>query len=178
MMNDQTSPESESDSDETAESDEDKPNWSLANWSIILLFTALTMVGIALSVGWLESVVAVPETSTDSNAVTVPLFVYLYAGFGALGYVFTKLMNQIEAYDEWSELEHLVEMAVRIPAAMILAAGIHLFIGEFGQTTGTTGARFAAGVAFLVGLYVNVALKALGSLADRILGRSSKSTDS
>ncbi len=175
MTNDQTSPESESESEETTE--EDKSNWSSMNWTIILLFTVLTVVGIALSAGWLESVVAVPSTDSDSNVVTIPLFVYLYAGFGALGYVFTKLMNQIEEYDEWNELKHLVEMAVRIPAAMILAAGIHLFIGDLGQVNGTTGARFAAGVAFLVGLYVNVALKALGSLADRILGRSSENTD-
>lgn len=60
-------------------------------------------------------------------------------------------------------------MGLRIPAAWILATGVYLFIGELGQVSGTEGATFAAGVAFLVGVYVNVALKMLGSLADRIL---------
>jgi hypothetical protein len=152
-------------------------NWSRWNWSIILLFAVLTLVGVALAVGVIDSVVAIPEEPSESDLVVVPLYVFLYAGFGALGYVITKLMNQINQYDEWSEIEHLVAMGLRIPAAWILAAGIFLFIGEFGVAGETTGDRFTAGVAFLVGLYVNVALKALGSLADRILGRSPRTSE-
>ncbi|WP_152042509.1 hypothetical protein [Salinigranum salinum] len=152
-------------------------NWSRWNWSIILLFAVLTLVGVALAVGVIDSVVEIPEDPSESDLVVVPLYVFLYAGFGALGYVITKLMNQINQYDEWSEVEHLVAMGLRIPAAWILAAGIFLFIGEFGGVGETTGSRFTAGVAFLVGLYVNVALKALGSLADRILGRSPRAPE-
>jgi hypothetical protein len=151
-------------------------NWSRWNWSIVLLFGVSTLVGVGLAVGALDSVVAIPEAPSDSNVVVVPLYVFLYAGFGALGYVVTKLMNQIDEYDEWSEVEHLVAMGLRVPAAWILAAGIYLFVGEFGGVDGTAGVRFTAGVAFLVGLYVNVALKALGSLADRILGRSPRAS--
>jgi hypothetical protein len=151
-------------------------NWSRWNWSIISLFAVLTLVGVALAVGAIDSVVAPLGDRSESDPVVVPLYVFLYAGFGALGYVITKLMNQINEYDEWSEVEHLVAMGLRIPAAWILAAGIFLFIGEFGGAGETTGNRFTAGVAFLVGLYVNVALKALGSLADRILGRSPRAS--
>ncbi|WP_380674648.1 hypothetical protein [Salinigranum sp. GCM10025319] len=155
---------------------EDAPDWSLANWTVIVVFTLLTLGGIALAVGRVESVVAIPTTDSGSGSgsglVTVPLYVYLYAGFGALGYIFTKLMVQLDRYTKWNRLEQLVAMAMRIPAAWILATGIYLFLGDVGSTSGTGGARFAAGVAFLVGLYVNVALKALGSLADRILGRT------
>ena len=155
---------------------EDDPDWSPANWIVIAVFTLLTLGGIALAVGSIESVVEIPTTDSGSGSgpglVTVPLYVYLYAGFGALGYIFTKLMVQLDRYTKWNRLEQLVAMAMRIPAAWILATGIYLFLGDVGSTSGTGGERFAAGVAFLVGLYVNVALKALGSLADRILGRT------
>jgi hypothetical protein len=81
-------------------------------------------------------------------------------------------MHKLDQYAEWNQWEHLVEMAMRIPAAWILAAGVYLFLGSLGQVSGVGGARFGAGVSFLVGLYVNVALKALGGFADRILGRA------
>ena len=152
------------------------PDWSTGNWVVIAAFTALTLVGLALAVGGVESVVDV-SVSGESDALTVPPYVYLYAGLGALGYVFTKLMVQFDEYTEWQNLEQLVGMAMRVPAAWILATGIYLLFGGVGGTDGATGARFTAGVAFLVGLYVNVALKALGSLADRILGRSPRLAD-
>ncbi|WP_178917609.1 hypothetical protein [Natronomonas gomsonensis] len=148
------------------------PGWSLANWTVIAVFTALTLVGMVLSVGVIEPLVATSSSGTDAGGVTVPLYVYLYAGLGALGYVFTKLMGELERYTEWGEIEQLAAMAMRIPAAWVLAAGVYLFLGNFGGVVETSGPRFAAGVSFLVGLYVNVALKALGSLADRVLGRS------
>jgi len=69
--------------------------------------------------------------------------VYVHATLGALGYVFTKLMVDIGRYDEPGEVRELVEMGMRIPAAWILGAGF----------------------------YVNVAIKSLGSLANRMLGR-------
>lgn len=148
------------------------PNWSVVNWAVIALFSGLTLVGVVLSIGVFEPVVSTSGGS-DTSAVAVPLYVYLYAGLGALGYVFTKLMADLDQYTEWNKLEQLAAMGMRIPAALILAAGIYLFLGEFSGAA-ENGDRFAAGVAFLVGLYVNVALKALGSLADRILGRPAK----
>jgi len=166
------------DDTESAETNgEENLEWSRFNWYIIGTFVVLTLVGVGLSVGALESVVTIPEEGSASGLLVIPLYVYLYAGFGALGYIFTKLIVQIDQYDEWSERKHLVKMAMRIPAAWILAAGVYLFLGEVGQTGSTTGARFAAGVAFLTGLYVNVAHKALGSLADRILGRTSQESE-
>ncbi|WP_244605486.1 hypothetical protein [Halorhabdus rudnickae] len=149
----------------------DGGDWSLLNWIVIAVFGALTAVGIALSTGLFEWVVAIPEGS-ETNPVTIPVYVYLYAALGTLGYIFTRLMHKLDQYTEWNRWEHLVEMAMRIPAACILAAGVYLFVGNFGGVEGVEGARFTAGVSFLVGLYVNVALKALGSLADRILGRA------
>lgn len=146
--------------------------WSLLNWVVIGVFGALTAVGLVLSTGVLEWAVAIPASGADPNPVAVPVYVYLYAGFGALGYIFTKLMGRLDRYTEWNRWEDLVGLAMRIPAAWVLAAGVYLLLGAFDEVEGVAGPRFAAGVAFLVGLYVNVALKALGSLADRILGRA------
>jgi hypothetical protein len=148
------------------------PEWSTLNGAVILFFGVLTLVGMALASGVIRPVV---DTTPDSD-VTVPVFIYLYAGLGALGYIFTKLMVQFEAYAEWRRFDELVEMGLRIPAAWILATGIYLFIGELGDVSGTEGATFAAGVAFIVGLYVNVALEMLGRLADRILGSTARHT--
>ena len=144
--------------------------WSSGNWLLIGALTALTLVGIALSAG----LVPVEGWLTASSPVIVPPYVYLYASLGALGYVFTKLMTNVEAYDEWNEIEELAEMALRIPAAWVLAAGVYLlFVAGTAFTGGGSGQQYAAGLSFLVGLYVNVAMKSLGSLADRLLGRGS-----
>jgi hypothetical protein len=143
--------------------------WSSGNWLLIAALTALTLVVIALSAG----LVPVEGWLTSSGgAVIVPPYVYLYASLGALGYVFTRLMVDIEAYDEYDEIEELAEMALRLPAAWVLAAGVYLlFAAGTAFTNGGSGQQYAAGLAFLVGLYVNVAMKSLGSLADRLLGR-------
>ncbi|RXK51742.1 hypothetical protein [Halorientalis pallida] len=106
--------------------------------------------------------------------MTVPPYVDLYASLGALGYVFTKLMTNVEGYDEYDEFGELVEMALRIPAAWLLAAGIYLlFAAGTAFAGGGSGQQYAAGLSFLVGLYVDVAVKSLGSLSDRLLGRGS-----
>jgi hypothetical protein len=166
----------------TAET-EPEGTWSAINAAVITLFVLLTVLGIMLSLGFIESIVEVGQNGSPKT-VTVPGYVYLYAGLGSLGYVFTKLMVEFDRYDEWSDAEALASMLMRVPAALILAAGVFLLLGGAPGSGGTNGgsgtgsAQFVAGVAFLVGLYVNVALKSLGSLADRILGRSPRGSDS
>lgn len=61
-------------------------------------------------------------------------------------------------------------MGMRIPAAWVLASGFYLVLVQAGTDPVDDPHMFAT-VAFLVGLYVNVAVKSLGSLADRMLGR-------
>jgi hypothetical protein len=146
------------------------PSWSRVNWAFIGLFTLLTVVGVAISAGvlgtgWLTA------GSASQSGVQVPPYVYLYSSLGALGYVFTKLMADLDQFDEWGDLQNLAEMGLRVPAAWVLAAGIHLLLPVSTDGTSAITVQLAAGTAFIVGLYVNVALKSLGSLADRILGR-------
>lgn len=149
------------------------PTWSWENWLLIFLFVGLSLVGVAISTGAVRPGL-VDVSGTDWNTpVSVPLFVYLYASLGALGYIFTRLITRLEDFVHWGDVEKLVEMALRIPAAWILAAGVYLFLPLFDpQTDGLSEPWLAAGMAFLVGLYVNVAFKALGGLAERLLGRA------
>lgn len=167
--------------DDVPSTDEDAPkaddtalaattSWGATNWMLIGLFGALTLAGVAVTSGvYGTTVVAAP--SDPPPGVVVPMFVYVYATLGALGYVFTKLMADVSEYDEARELGEIVEMLFRVPAAWILAAGIYLATAQ-GAANPAEDAHLFAMLAFLVGLYVNVAIKSLGSLADRMLGRT------
>lgn len=151
--------------------------WGFGNWLLYGIFGGITLAGVAVSSGALGSDVMVAPTDGGSGGsvpLTIPLFVYVYATLGALGYVFTKLMMNLERYDEPGDIRGLIEMGMRIPAAWVLGAGFYLVFVQAGSDPVTQSHIFAT-VAFLVGLYVNVAIKALGSLADRMLGRSRRS---
>jgi hypothetical protein len=100
--------------------------------------------------------------------------VYLYATLGALGYIFTKVMMASDALGGPGGTGDLVSMGMRIPAAWVLGAGFYLLLVQGGADPMENPHLFAT-VAFLVGLYVNVAIKSLGSLADRMLGRGTRS---
>lgn len=158
---------------------EAEATWSAVNAAVIAAFFLLTLVGLLISTGYIKPLAGLDGGGTRGPAA-VPPYVYLYAGLGALGYIFTKLMVQFDDYDEWNDAEALAAMLMRVPAALILAAGVYLLIapGIAGGNGGSENARFVAGVAFLVGLYVNVALKSLGGLADRILGRGAQASES
>lgn len=143
------------------------PRWGVENWVFFGLFGALTLAGVVVSSGAAGTDVL---AATDPGGVAVPPFVYVYATMGALGYVFTKLMADVSRYDEPTELGRLVEMGMRVPAAWILGGGFYLVLASGGTDAGSD-PHLVATVAFLVGLYVNVAIKSLGSLADRLLGR-------
>jgi hypothetical protein len=165
---------SQSATDDTAVTESSVSGSVRQNWSLILLFTVLSTVGIALSTGHLNLGV-VDTKDTAAGAVAVPTYVYLYSSLGALGYIFTKLMSHLEYYDEASELDRLIQLALRIPVAWVLGSGTYLLSTVMLPASAPSSARFTAGVAFLVGLYVNVTMKSLGSLADRLLGRGKTS---
>lgn len=140
------------------------------NWLVIGLFGTLTIVGVVLAARLIQTgFVSVP--GEEPAGVVIPLYLYLYSTLGALGYVFTKLMSDLRAYDDHSELADLIEMGMRIPAAWILATGFYLVMVQAGTASAAETPYLLSTVAFLVGLYVNVAIKSLGSLADRMLGR-------
>jgi hypothetical protein len=161
-------------------------NWSTGNWTAIAGFVVLTAVGVAIATGGafcgssggtLCDVTSAP--AEDAGVVSIPPYVVLYSTLGALGYAFTKFVNQLERYDDWADFERLTAMALRVPAAWLLAAGVYVLfdfvVGGGGvgnvptESPPPTDPRLAAGVSFLVGLYVNVTYKSLGTLADKLL---------
>ena len=165
--------ESTVEEESTPESPSVGGRWGLGNWLLYGLFGGLTLAGVAVSSSALGTELMVAPPAPDPGeppALTIPLFVYVYATLGALGYVFTKLMLSLDQYDEVSEIGGLVEMLMRIPAAWVLGAGFYLVVVQAGSEPADQPHLFAT-VTFLVGLYVNVAIKSLGSLADRMLGR-------
>ncbi|MDQ2070929.1 hypothetical protein RBH20_00115 [Haloarcula sp. H-GB4] len=149
-------------------------HWSVGNWAVIGLFFVLTAVGIAMAAGTGGRELLTGTVGRSGPGVIIPVAVFLYSGLGALGYVFTKLMTSLDDYDEWSDFENLAEMLMRIPAAWLLAVGVYQFGSLALGSTELASSQLATGVPFLVGLYVNVAFKWLGGLADRLLGQQAK----
>jgi hypothetical protein len=147
--------------------------WSVETWVLVGLFGGLTLAGVAVSTGIAGT--GVLEGPSEPNAgINVPFYVYLYATLGALGYIFTKVMMASDTLAGPGGTGDLVSMGMRIPAAWVLGAGFYLLLVQGGADPVGDPHLFAT-VAFLVGLYVNVAIKSLGSLADRLLGRGTRS---
>ncbi|RKS80890.1 hypothetical protein BDK61_0149 [Haloarcula quadrata] len=154
----------------------DSGRWSVGNWAVIGLFFVLTIVGIAMAAGAGGRELLTATVGPGGPGVIIPVAVFLYSGLGALGYVFTKLMTSLDDYDKWSDFENLAEMLMRIPAAWLLAVGVYQFGSLALGSTELASSQLATGIPFLVGLYVNVAFKWLGSLADRLLGQQVERT--
>lgn len=162
------------DQDQTATEDTGATaEWGLGNWILLSFFLLLTVSAVVVSTAGSDGLMTAPSESTDT--LVVPTFVYIYATLGALGYVFTKLIKDFESHDEPSEVSRLVEMFMRIPAAWVLGAGLYIAVVQFGSSPAEQ-SELLATTAFLAGLFVNVAIKSLGLLADRILGRVSGET--
>ncbi|SNR43466.1 hypothetical protein [Halorubrum vacuolatum] len=136
--------------------------WSTENRGFIAVFVALAAATVILSTGY------GPLPAIDPS---IPPAVYLYSTMGALGYAFTKLITKIGDLGTWATVDQLVAMALRVPAAWVLAAGVFLLANVLISGDATTDGRLIAGLSFLVGLYVNVAFESLGALADRLLAK-------
>jgi hypothetical protein len=157
---------------------EKMPNSSGWHWVVMGGFIALTAVGVVLSTGQVTDGLLDGSMAATETPSTVPPSVYLYATLGALGYIFTRLINVPAMLSEMDDAETLARIGLRIPAAWVLAAGIYL-LGETVLRSGMGGqGLLLAGLPFLVGLYVNVALKSLGAVADKLLGNPSRTSDS
>jgi hypothetical protein len=133
-------------------------------WTLLMLLLQL-----ATTVG-LVAVTARSVPGLDSPLVApgVPLYVYVYAGLGAVGYTFTRAVT----VDVTSE--RLADWTVRTFAALPLAAGTYLLasilLGDVPD--GGLTQRQLAGLALVTGLFVNTAYCRLNGLATRLLGAS------
>lgn len=111
-----------------------------------------------------------PLPSLDGG---VPGYIYVFALLGALGYVFTTLTD-----DFHRSTGKLIQYNLRLPAALPLAVGIYLF-SEIILADAAASPAILGGLAFLSGLYVNLAYSQLGALAVRLLpgGRDEEDGD-
>jgi hypothetical protein len=155
------------------------PTTSFGVRLLVALYVVLVLVVVVASLGWsitFEPPVRVPVfgavvevTVPPSDVVQVPVAVYVYSLLGALAYAFTFLIRKFDC-----ETYTLVANALRIPAALPLAAGVYLFL-EFFVGTNPAGGDLASTVAatsFVTGLYVSLILHGFQTLGDRLYGTS------
>lgn len=151
--------------------DEGDRRWSESTVAGLLVGggVILTTVAVVLSIDWggpddpYPPFLPAPPSIYPANRV--PFDIYLYAFLGSMGYVFTSLFDR---YDR--SLRSLFRHALRAPVGPLLAAALFLLSAlALGITTPRT-AQFYAGVAFLVGLYTNVALLTFDVIAARLFG--------
>lgn len=131
--------------------------------AVVLAVDLLLLVVLAVvSTGLLDAAVDSTAVEGFNENAAIPGYVYVFAALGALGYVFTGLVTDFRR-----ETADLLRMNLRIPAALPLAAGLFLLAGQFLGDSPPT--RLLAGIAFLAGLFVNLAYERIGALAKRLL---------
>lgn len=142
---------------------------SLRVWLLVSVGVALTTVAVMLSIEWggpddpRPPFLPLPPAVFPANRV--PFDVYLYAFLGSMGYVFTGL------FDEYGRtFRSLLQHVLRAPVGPLLAAALFLLSTLVLGITSSRAAQFHAGVAFLVGLYTNVALLTFDAIAARLFG--------
>lgn len=149
--------------DDPGEDDEgnDGPVWyeTRAGRAVVGTYLLGTLLGVVVAV---QDPGSLPLVSTTGGSAVhpVPGYVFLYAFMGASAYAVTSLVSREKTTEE------VVQLALRVVAALPLALGVWALapLADFGGQD-----RVIAGVAFLAGLYVNLALKTFGSLAERLL---------
>ena len=111
------------------------------------------------------TIVGVGGTGVGSGpfAGIVPWYVYAFSVLGALGFVFTALIEEFGR-----STFKLLHYNFRLPAALPLGVGIYLFSDILlGETAADV--PLVVGLVFLSGMYVNLAYRQLGALARRLL---------
>lgn len=125
------------------------------------------------------TLLAVGLSTTLNTALSIPPAMYLFGFLGATVYAFTSFAGRFDEEDRYR-----LKILSRTAAVLPLATGVYLLAFAFvggsgdGSALGTTSGdltstdRVVAGLIFLAGIYVSVTLRALGNLAERLLGVS------
>lgn len=135
---------------------------------LLIMYSVLGMLCLLLVSGVLYPSVITIEIAgvIDTHPFVTPIQLYLYTMLGALGYIFGTLTENPDA----SPLG-VFHIGLRIPAALLVTTGVFLFSSTLGfelQNTGVTDERTLAGMAFLVGLFVDHALRSLRAISSRL----------
>lgn len=148
---------------------EDGAGWYDSKWGRLFYWGIL--------VGTFAAVVA--SAFASGLNVRVPAAIYLFGFLGATVYVFTSFAKQFGEAGRYR-----LKILSRTVAVLPLAAGVYLLALAFpgiegdltvlaastGKQSATQTDRLVAGLVFLAGIYVSTTLKALGGLAERLLG--------
>lgn len=129
---------------------------------LLAVDSVLVVVVVVGTTGVAADVLAVLDLSDWPASVRIPSYVYVYGVLGALGYVFTTVVREIDR-----STKDLIHYNLRLFAALPLAAGVFLFGAQLLGADPPT--KLLAGVAFVAGLFVNLTYERIGDLADRLL---------
>lgn len=144
--------------------------WSERPWYRTNLGLGVVAIDILLTIGLALGTAGVYDDVVQGfvqvQSPVVPLGVYGFSLLGALGFVFTALLEKFDC-----NTSRLLRYNLRLPAALPLGAGMYVLSGIIlGSTTATAATEsLIIGLVFLSGLYVNLAYKRLGALARRLL---------
>lgn len=118
--------------------------------------------------------------SVTVTEMKIPVVIYLFGFLGASVYAFTSFAKRFDEADRYG-----LKILSRTVAVLPLATGVYLLAFAFPGVSGdlnalnvstgtatTTTDRTVAGLVFLAGIYVSATLRALGGLAERLLGLS------
>ena len=154
-------------------SDHESPNqlsWYHSKFGVLLIlcYSAIGLTALLLVSGVLyPRLIGIEIRSVMyDNPFVTPIHLYLFALLGALSYIFSSLTKRPDAAPLG-----VFHLGLRIPAALLVTTGIFLFVGTFGielQDGGAGAERTLAGMAFLIGLFVDHALRSLRAISSRL----------
>lgn len=142
-----------------------EPPWFRDSWGkrLVVAYVALTLLGIIASIQVVQDSLGSLFLDGYEAPVAIPATIYLFGLLGALTYVFTSL-----TFGEDKDRYGLVQLGLRVIAALPLAGGVFLFSAFFVDESANS--PIVNGLAFFAGLYVRLTLQSLGKLAERLYG--------
>ncbi|MFC5133406.1 MULTISPECIES: hypothetical protein [Haloferacaceae] len=160
---DATSATGDGPADGDGSDDDARVEWRDRTWyrsKLGLVIVAVDLLATAI-LAW-TSVTPGIDVTAGSGRIVAPA-VLVFSLLGALGFVFTALIDDFDA-----SVGDLLRYNFRLPAALPLGVGIFLLsdvvLGEAAADD-----TLVLGAVFLAGIYVNLAYKRLGALARRLL---------
>ncbi len=155
------------DTDAVSDGGDRWPEWLSGPWYASRLGVGIVLADLLLTLGLVYATVVGLGTGFEELAAVplgvVPWYIYAFSVLGALGFVFTALID-----DFHRETGEVLQHNVRLPAALPLGAGVYLLsdvlVGDIAAAE-----PLVVGTVFLAGLYVNLAYRQLGALARRLL---------
>jgi hypothetical protein len=129
--------------------------------AIIGFYAVLTAFAGLVAMGYTDPILVEESEYYRANPIAIPPYVYLYAFMGAMAYVFTTLLINVDA-----DTKTIARIGLRVPAALLLVTGVYL-LGSVLELVPQTPPE-KAGLAFLVGLFVKHALKGLSTISMRM----------